>query len=235
MTDLEARISDLEARLEMLAAKEQIRDILHLYARGADRGDADLMKSCYWPDATDDHGFFGGNAHAFVDYVIPALRQIKSSIHQISNEIIHIEGSRAHVESQWKVLHRVPHKGRLLDYHHEGRYIDIFACRDGTWKILSRLMVIDSERLFEVEDMSAVMQDALILSGETGAPYDPYMVGKRAPDDTVYAGFDLPQYMQTNRSPVKDLWTPYKQLAPLLQRRWLRGIVAVLARLKSRS
>lgn len=42
----------------MLLAKDEIRDVLMLYARGVDRGEADLVASCYRPDAVDDHGSF---------------------------------------------------------------------------------------------------------------------------------------------------------------------------------
>ena len=83
-------IAGLVARLEKLEAVEAIRDVMFRYARGADRGDIDLFKSCYWPDATDCHWFWNGNAHEFADYVIPLLREIPNSQHSITNPIIEI-------------------------------------------------------------------------------------------------------------------------------------------------
>src|SRR5262249_28614389 len=106
----------LEERLAVLEAREEIRDVLYLYARGADRGDAELLKSCYHPDATDCHWFYNGNAHAFADWVIALLRQIPNSQHSITNPIIELEGDRAFVECQWYVIHRIPLDGeRLVD------------------------------------------------------------------------------------------------------------------------
>ena len=33
-----------------------ITDLIHRYSRAVDRLDADLLRSVYWPDGTDDHG-----------------------------------------------------------------------------------------------------------------------------------------------------------------------------------
>ena len=85
-------LGSLLARLETLEAKEAIRDVMYRYARGADRADLELFKSCYWPDATDCHWFWNGNAHAFADYVIPLLREIPNSQHSITNPIIELDG-----------------------------------------------------------------------------------------------------------------------------------------------
>ena len=56
----------LEQKLQALVDKDEIRDVMYRYCRAADRCDAALFKSCYWPDARDNHGFYTGNAHAFV-------------------------------------------------------------------------------------------------------------------------------------------------------------------------
>ena len=91
-----AKLEAVHTRLEVLEAREAIRDVLHRYARGADRCDLTLFKSCYWSDATDCHWFWNGNAHAFADWVIPVLRELPNSQHSITNAIIDLaEGGRA--------------------------------------------------------------------------------------------------------------------------------------------
>ena len=55
---------------QQLADREAIRECALRYARGVDRLDADLMKSAYWPDATDDHGRFVGNGWEFAERVV---------------------------------------------------------------------------------------------------------------------------------------------------------------------
>ena len=57
---------------EQLSDREKIREAAMRYSYGVDRLDPDVMKSAYWPEATDDHGNFVGNAHEFVDYCMEA-------------------------------------------------------------------------------------------------------------------------------------------------------------------
>ena len=122
----------LVARVAVLEAREAIRDVMYRYARGADRGDLELFKSCYWPDAVDIHWFWNGNAHEFADYVIPLLREVPNSQHSITNPIIELDDDRAFAECQWYVLHRIPlGDGRFVDQQCEGRYLDVWERRDG--------------------------------------------------------------------------------------------------------
>ena len=44
-----------ETALCGLLDREAIRDVYTRYARGLDRGDAELIASAYHPDATEDH------------------------------------------------------------------------------------------------------------------------------------------------------------------------------------
>ncbi len=53
----------MDKRIEELLDKQALHENLMTYCRGIDRMDLELMKSTYWPDGTDDHGRFVGNAH----------------------------------------------------------------------------------------------------------------------------------------------------------------------------
>ena len=53
--------------LETLIAKQEITDVVYAYARGIDRLDFELVRSCYPPDAYDDHGAFKGNVDDFIE------------------------------------------------------------------------------------------------------------------------------------------------------------------------
>ena len=46
----------MNSRLAELGDQQAIRDVLARYWRGIDRGDADLVRSTYHPDARDAHG-----------------------------------------------------------------------------------------------------------------------------------------------------------------------------------
>ena len=56
--------------IEQLLAIEACREAARRYSYGVDHLDADVMKSAYWPDGTDDHGVFVGNAWEFADRVV---------------------------------------------------------------------------------------------------------------------------------------------------------------------
>ena len=166
----------LERRLAVLEAREAIRDVLYLYARGADRADVELFKSCYHPDAIDCHWFWNGNAHEYADWVFPLLRQLPNSQHSITNPIIELDGDRAFVESQWYVIHRVPlDEERIVDQQVEGRYLDVFERRDGVWKILDRRTVLEAFR-------EHVLQREMVHRYPDGHPG----LAQRYPHDPVY-------------------------------------------------
>jgi hypothetical protein len=199
MTANQADLGSVLARLETLEAREQIRDVLYRYARGADRADLELFKSCYWPDATDLHWFFNGNAHEFSDYVIPLLREIPNSQHSITNAIIEVNGDRAFVECQWYVIHHIPlDDERVVDQQVEGRYLDVFERRRGVWKIFHRQTAMEAfrEHVLRRED---IRRD--IYPAESPA------VSKRQPHDAVYQGFgtlDTP-YEKVDGLPLWDI------------------------------
>jgi hypothetical protein len=43
----------------------------------ADRCDLELMRSCYRPDGTDDHGSYNGGVDGFLEFVGPALQRFE--------------------------------------------------------------------------------------------------------------------------------------------------------------
>ncbi len=200
--NIEARIATLEADLGELRDREAIREVIHRYCQGADRCDLELFKSCYWPDGYDDHGFFAGNAHEFCEYVIPALAQVESSFHSITNTQIVLKGARASVSSQWSVIHRLRHERGFTDFLHNGRYLDVFEKREGGWKIFHRVIVGDADRWVETLD---------ILSASLDDQNQP-LQGARGSSDPGYLGFNLLKH-KPDREAMSDLWGGFHQLA----------------------
>ncbi len=190
------RIEALEERLRGYDDRHAICDVLYRYARSVDRCDLDLLKSCYWPDGTDVHWFYNGNAHAFADYVVPLLAEIASSQHSITNPIIELHGERAFVECQWYVVHHIPlQEGdteRFIDQQLEGRYIDVFENRRGEWRILHRQVVLEAGREF-------------ITTPPLPLPEGHPGLGQRAPHDIMSKGLAI---LDIPIDPVNgaDLW-----------------------------
>jgi hypothetical protein len=199
MTD---QLQKLHAQIEALVAREAIRDVLYRYCRAVDRGDKDLLKSCYHPDGRDDHGFYSGLGSDFADYVIPILAQLELSIHSLSNPIIELDGNHAFVETHWSVIHRLKRGGKLTDIWDQGRYLDEFECRDGEWKILNRLVVMDAERWSDTLNFLDLVPDT-----------DPNKVrtGRRGADDPVYRRRELGTMMRPDFR-LPDLWGIYRRL-----------------------
>ena len=75
----------VEDQLELLLAERAIARVLHSYSRGADRCDLELMRSCYWPDGTDDHGSYNGGVDGFIEFVGPALQRFERTNHFLGN------------------------------------------------------------------------------------------------------------------------------------------------------
>jgi ketosteroid isomerase-like protein len=174
----------LERKLQALVDKDEIRDVMYRYCHAVDRCDRELLRSCYWPDARDHHGFFVGNAHAFVDYVIPVLERALSTTHQLGNVLIEVDGDRASAESYVHVTHRLARAdGTLVDNKSNCRYVDSFERRGGEWKILFRGAVMDTM----YDEPVAVNAD---FSAFAGAPVLP-LAGARGSADPSCLRFDV--------------------------------------------
>lgn len=150
-----------------------IEDCLHRYCHAVDRCDAELLRAVYWPDGTDDHVFWSGNAMEFVDFCIPILKSRGQSLHAISNIMMRFSGNEARVQCYYDAIERVIRKdGSANDVTLVGRYLDRFEKRGEEWRILERKVVIDSWRIYE---------DACDWGrGIFGTRFEP---GKRGKDD----------------------------------------------------
>ena len=69
-----------DAALTRLIAKDAITEVLNRFARGADSANLDLIRSVYWPEATDDHGNFSGNAMEFAEHAMDVLKRFRTTM-----------------------------------------------------------------------------------------------------------------------------------------------------------
>jgi SnoaL-like protein len=131
-----------------LSDREEIRDVLFRYARGIDRLDLALVRSCYHPDAHDDHGAFRGDLEGFLAWVGDVLSFFESTMHFIGNQLIELDGDVAHTESYCVAYHRRgAHDGQeAYDLLTALRYVDRLERRDEAWRIADRVCVFDWSR-----------------------------------------------------------------------------------------
>jgi hypothetical protein len=153
----------MSRRLEELADRLEIQELLYRYARGVDRRDWALVRSVYHPDAHDDHGNYKGGIDGFVASLEARHVNIEQSMHVIANILIEFAGpDSALVESYFITYQRVlPEAGDARRNYHcreelaenaamqgqaVGRYVDEVTRRDGIWRIQRRSVVYEVYR-----------------------------------------------------------------------------------------
>ncbi len=132
-----------------LEDEHQIRKVIYTYCRGIDRRDYDLVRSCYHPDATDDHGGYQGGVDGFIEYIKAGLPRYEQTMHMIGNILIEVEGDVAESEAYTLAFHRVPASTTkpTRDYTVGLRYMDRFERRQNRWAIARRVCVFSFQRI----------------------------------------------------------------------------------------
>ncbi len=133
---------------------QSIRDVAQRYCRGVDRLDEALMKSAYWPEATDDHGVYVGNAMPFVEMCMVSHLRWRTTSHCIFNHHIELDadGTSAHGEI-YNVTYLFQKDADVLDTWH-GRYLDRYEKRGDEWRIIERVCVHEGTHSELVEPMT---------------------------------------------------------------------------------
>lgn len=140
------------AHITELMDREAIRDVLFRYAHGIDRCDAELLRTVYWPEGTDDHGDFSGKRDDFIEWVIPTLKsQMSTSQHLMTNILIRVAGTKAQVETYFHAYHRWGQFDAKAaeDFWISGRYLDEMEKRGSEWRIARRVVVFDHFREYD--------------------------------------------------------------------------------------
>jgi len=126
-----------------LIDREKIRACLARLSRGEDRRDAGLLKGCYWPEATDDHGVFAGTAEEFIAWVVPGMPSIPVTLHTLGQSLVELRGLVAKAETHVTAYHRIDMNGEHRDIVIGGRYLDRMEKRGEEWRIVHRTMLYD--------------------------------------------------------------------------------------------
>jgi hypothetical protein len=166
------------------ADRQAITDCMHLYSRGIDRADADLLREVFWGDAKIIGELYSGGAADFIAFSVPAgLKNWDRMMHMITNAIIRIDGDRAVSESCFYGYH-VAHGGGARDIPSgdliiSGRYLDRFEKRSDEWRISEKTILFEWYR--EYADAGGAKP------GPMGTKVT--LKGEPAPNDRSYALF----------------------------------------------
>src|ERR1700728_2103945 len=86
--------------------REEITDVLVRYCRGIDRLDEVLVRSCYHPDAIDNHGLYNGSVDHFVANAFARQRSLVLACHYLHNISIELRGDTAVCETYGMAVER---------------------------------------------------------------------------------------------------------------------------------
>ena len=134
--------------IDDLLARQEIADLILRYARGIDRLDFDLVRSCYHPDAYDDHGSFQGDVDGFVAMCEAFLPRWTATQHFMGNMLIEVDDDVARAETYAVAYHRREEEdGSGKDDVFGIRYVDRFERRADAWKIAHRVVATEWRRV----------------------------------------------------------------------------------------
>lgn len=121
-----------------LLDRHQIQQVMIRYARGLDRLDNALARSCYWDDAIEDHGHFVGNPDDFIAWADTTTLMFESTQHAILNHFCDLQGDDAYCETYF---HFSGVTAQGPNFMATGRYVDHLQKRGGEWRIANRVMI----------------------------------------------------------------------------------------------
>lgn len=137
--------NETDPRLAAFLDKAEINEVLMRYGRGVDRADEECLKSCYHPDAIEEHGSaYVGPAVGYIEGAVGRIRKMGAMAHYICNVHIDlVEADLAYAEAYVLTFVRF-HKGdESWDTFTGGRIVDRFERREGAWKIAHRKLAFD--------------------------------------------------------------------------------------------
>jgi hypothetical protein len=121
--------------IETVVARAEVNDVLARYVHAADRGDWELLRSCYHDDAYDDHGEFKGGPDGLVDHVRAVAGLFLFTMHQLGQMLIEVNPTYDAARAETYCLGwygRQSSGSECLWTIAQGlRYLDEFEKRDG--------------------------------------------------------------------------------------------------------
>jgi hypothetical protein len=143
-----------EGLLRSLLDKQAITEVLYRYCRACDRADEAALRECFHPGSVHRHGGFSGTSADFITFAMKIISASKMTKHLLTNVLIELDVDVATSESHYFAYHRLAGKppDAEVDNFSGGRYLDRFERRQGVWKMVERLGLLDFERFDPATD-----------------------------------------------------------------------------------
>lgn len=136
-----------DVTVQALLDRAAIRDVLLRYARGVDRRDLALVRTCFTPDCAYEGTLARGTITDALARLEDRLGHYTGTMHLMGNQLIELDGDTATSETPCVAYHRVARvAGAVADFVTGVRYLDELA-RDGDhWRIRRRAVRLDWQR-----------------------------------------------------------------------------------------
>lgn len=138
---------ELENRVKEMLDRQEIWQVMQRYARGLDRFDVELTRSCYFDDCIEDHGNFVGNPDKFITWANRTAENFEWTHHSITTHNCDLDGDDAYCETYY--IYTGVSSG-ATHFLSTGRYIDHFQRRDGEWRIANRVVIVEGG--YDIQD-----------------------------------------------------------------------------------
>ena len=130
-------------RLDQVLSHQAITELGCRYARGVDRGDAEIIMSAFHDDAAIVSGLINGSVRDFSEEIGVTIDKTLSCVaHTVTNHWIEVDGDVAVGES-YVIAYQNTVGDAPEDVMTGGRYVDRYERRQGVWKIAHRTFVLD--------------------------------------------------------------------------------------------
>jgi hypothetical protein len=126
-----------------MTVRDDVGDVILRYARGVDRRDWDLVRSCFADDALIEGTRFSGPIDEYLETLRPGVESFPTTMHFMGNQLADIDGERASTETYAIAHHFADPDGRVERLVMGVRYLDDLERRDGRWVIVRRRAVSD--------------------------------------------------------------------------------------------
>lgn len=132
--------------LDELIDRATITEVLTRYAHAVDRQEFEVARTCYHPDATDNHGRYHGDLDGLIEFFCSLGASLRCTTHQMGTPHMVLVGDTAWAET-YCIYRRETVDAAPEDAVVQGlRYLDRFERRAGIWRIAARQVVLDWEQ-----------------------------------------------------------------------------------------
>jgi len=136
--DAPAGPADLAATVRHLVDDLAVSQIMINYARGIDRRDWDLVRSCFADDAYIEGTQFGGPRDDYLAVLLPGVAHFPATQHFIGNQLRQVDGDTASTETYLIARHFADAEGEVDSLIVGVRYEDQLRRVGDGWEITRR-------------------------------------------------------------------------------------------------